>query len=134
MQCKALCYLGKYTLPIHFAEKVICKSMSMNSDRYMNSEMEETTMNSAWEGLGLASTKEWMGFSTWQGEQASRGEEHAVAESPEPRSHMKVRRQKMGTDAEGLPIFSLCFKGGGEYTFEGRSVHCFWKVILVTYL
>lgn len=101
MQCKALCYLGKYTLPIHFAEKVICKRMSMNSDHYMNSEMEETTMNSAWEGLGLASTKEWMGFSTWQGEQASRGEEHAVAESPEPRSQMKVRRQRWGLMRRG---------------------------------
>lgn len=62
MQGTVLFTLGKYTLPINFVEKVICKSMSMNSDCYMNSEMEETTMNSAWEGLGLASTKEWMGF------------------------------------------------------------------------
>lgn len=37
--------LGKYTLPINFVKKVIYKSRSRNSDCYMNSEMEEITMN-----------------------------------------------------------------------------------------
>lgn len=45
MQGTVLFTLGKYTLPINFVEKVIYKSMSMNSDCYMNSEMEEITMN-----------------------------------------------------------------------------------------
>ena len=50
-----------------------------------------------------------------------------MAECPEPHSGIKFRGRRWGTDSEGLPMFFLCFKGGGKIHLWRKIELLFWE-------
>lgn len=128
MQDTVLFTLGKYTLPMNLVEKVICKSVAMNSACCMNSEMEEVTVTSPEKGLlSLTSTEEWVWFQPLKRRESIWVEKHDVAQYPEPHSKIMFRGRRWEIDCEGLPMFFLCFKGGGRIHLWRKIELLFWE-------